>query len=45
MNFAKEANDTRRRKDSIFKKLFWSDWIATYKIIKLDLCLFHKTQF
>ena len=36
LSFDKEVKYTHWRKDSIFNKWCWSNWMATYREIKLD---------
>jgi uncharacterized protein (DUF736 family) len=37
--FDKRAQNTQWRKDSLFNKCFWENWISTSRRLKLDPCL------
>jgi hypothetical protein len=42
--FNKGAESTQWRKDSLFNKCFWENWISTYRRLKLDPCLSYYTK-
>jgi hypothetical protein len=42
--FDKGAQNTQWRKDSLFKKCCWENWIFTCRRLKLDLCLSPYTK-
>jgi uncharacterized protein (UPF0276 family) len=37
--FEKVAKNIQLRKDSLFKKCCWENWISAYRKLKLDPCL------
>jgi hypothetical protein len=44
LNFNKVAQNTRWRKDSLFKNCCWDNWISTCRRLKLDSCLSSCTK-
>jgi hypothetical protein len=43
--FNKGAQNTQWRKDGLFSKCCWENWISTWRRLKLDPCLSPYTKF
>ena len=42
--YDKECKNTQQRKDSLFNRWYWENWIATYERMKLEHSFIPHTQ-